>query len=346
MTAHSNIPHHPPPRRNSNLSTHSQPPPPPRPIDKVILRPPKLNIPNSGNVNVDVTSEIEGYMTPNDVKLSPVSNGVHYTAPNKQKFNFYLGNDKRRPGSNHSNSSNNSPSNHRRPIHYRKSNVPNTTEQNSEEHNSNNKNKSYPVTSRSGDASEFGNQPNAFTSFGLDNNQFNQARTYPSFESQGTEQDAYNEISEIGGRSNEHKSGSDFLADNDETHNRKNRPMPMVPPKPKPRPPVKPETSKKEDISSNGHPKVPVKPKVFHEDIKSHLENLPVMDGNVGGIPVLPDIKNTKISESAIGQNIRKKQVHTPPSRPPMKPVPRRQRSDHDVIQGSSAFEEENAITI
>ena len=274
MKPHSNIPHHPPPRRDNSVSSASQPPPPPRPTDKIILRPPKLNIGSSVNyTNTDGTTEIEGYMTPNDVKASPVISGVHYTAPNKPKFNFQNGNGNLRPSSNHSDSNSDSPRTPRKPKHYRRSNDSNSSDLKSGERNSNNSinygaavNRTIPNVV-SGLDNQGRKYPNGQFGLNVSDNQPTGTKNNSDSGLVGFEQDTYNEISEI-------DTASKIL------NNPTNKPVPMVLPKPRPRPPVKPSTETRDNSSIN-RPKFPLKPKALNKDATSEIGKLTAKEDNV-----------------------------------------------------------------
>ena len=386
---HSNIPHHPPPRRDNSMSSASQPPPPPRPTDKIILRPPKLNIGSSVNYsNTDGTTEIEGYMTPNDVKASPVISGVHYTAPNKPKFNFQNGNGNLRPSSNHSDSNSDSPRTPRKPKHYRRSNDSNSSDLKSGERNSNNSVKNGAAVDRnipnavSGSDNQGRKNPNGQFGSNVSDNQPTGTRPNPDSDLVGSEQDTYNEISEIDAASKT-------------LNNPTNKPVPMVLPKPRPRPSVKPSaetrddssinrpkfplkpkafnkdatcelgklTTKDDDVDEKGaksikltnnqsdttsivHPKIPMKPKAFNDDFKTKLgQQLPVKGDNLGDLAVV-ESKEFKPNEVENDRQQGVKQSLKPPLKPPMKPVPRRQKTDNQTARDNQAFVEENAITI
>lgn len=353
------MPHHPPPRRDNSVTTPTRPLPFPKPFAKEIVRPPNLNLDDVGNSNNDTSDGLEGYMTPSEAGVSTISNGVHYTAPNKPKFNFHLPNgvEKQRPTSNHSNGDNNdSPRGQRRPIHYRRSAA---STDSSETDRDSKQRSSQTWVKTPGSAVD-----SILNKFGHKNAR-NNNRVSKSYQMEGanstivsddanTESETYNEISELESKLNERRRNNERNAVADENSKRINRPQPKLPPKPKPRLSDKEKDGNVDDhTSSKSKPKIPLKPVTKHTDNETHIDNLHLANqsNRAGGVPVLPNLESAKSSEpNRIAQdeevNGEKKHILKPPLKPPMRPVPRRQKTETKVPQDNLGFEDDNVVTI
>ena len=350
------MPHHPPPRRDNSVTTPTRPLPLPKSFVKEIVRPPNLNFDDVGNSNNDTSDGLEGYMTPSETGVSTISNGVHYTAPQKTKFNFN-GVEKQRPKSNHSADDNNdSPRGQRRPIHYRRSAAStdsSETDRDSKQRSSQNM-VNTPSSAVDSILNKFGHKKARNNNRVSRSNQMEGANSTTVSGDANTESDTYNEISELESKLNERKRNNEWNAGAEENSKRINRPQPKLPPKPKPRLSEKEKDGNVDDhTSSKSKPKVPLKPVTKHSDIETHIDNVHSANQNdrAGGVPVLPNLESAKPSgPNRIAQDKEVdgdvKQILKSPLKPPMRPVPRRQKTETKIPQDNLGFEDDNVVTI
>ena len=321
-------------------------------------------------------NEVDGYETPNGVKVKTISNGVHYTAPDKPKFNFNVLNGEAKNTNNISKHSNESPRTPRKPKHYRRS----ATSNSSNEIDSSGK-ESHIFSSHSNNT-EFAENKNHMTG-ALDNT--------------GLGGDTYNEISEVSNKFNLNQDAYEPIS------NRVHKPKPKPPPMPKPRLPanetrsnvesdlkshlrtplkpiipkqrpgtqdtntqadteleshlmtkLKPVTDKfmEKDVatsasSADSKPKVPLKPKPNNVEVKSKLDKLLSVESRVG--EKSETAENNMGAQSSVDSDnhvVDKSKALRPPTRPPMRPVPRRQKSDRTAAHENPSFEEDTVVNI
>lgn len=352
------IPHHPPPRRENSKQSPVRPLPLPKHHDGEVVRPPNLNLDHSGDAVDPQPNEIDGYMTPNGVSVKTISNGVHYTAPDKPTFNLELL--KHKLQSNHPRnlsvgSNGDSPNSQRKPKHYRRSGAVNANRigsSNMEGHV--NESKEEPQSSRNNE------NLNRNENRGLTQNN-NQA--YESLDNGVVETETYNEISEVINRFNQGAQNNDQTRDTDTNTSKVSRPNPLLPPKPRPRSsvnsdnkpelnlscpkvPLRPRSHKNtdENVSSDHHPEVALKPTAKSNDIKSKLNDL-ISAENRTGVNACHTKDSTSIENNlrkTSNDQVKKKPTRPkPPTRPPMRPVPRRQ-----LAQDNPSFEKDNSVAI
>lgn len=373
-----NIPHHPPPRRDNSVTFPVRPPLLPGMLDRGPLRPPSLHLQASGSTGDNNPNEIDGYMTPNRVKVKTVSNGVHYTAPDKPRFDFNILDGAASNTNNSKTQRNESARPPRKPKHYRRSAASNFS------------NEIDSSVTESHFNSFHSNNPD----FAENNNHMNVAQDHTELEG-----DAYNEISEVINKFNLKPDANKFIS------NRVHKPKPKPPPMPKPRlptnetrsdgdsskpkshlkSPLKPVYSKlrpdihdtnaqgyselephlmpklkpvndkflEKDVASSAtltdsRPKVPLKPKPNHAELKSKLDKLLSVESRVGdGSETTDDNMDSKSPDQGDNDNhvVYKSKALRPPTRPPMRPVPRRQKAERNAHDNPS-FEEDTVVNI
>ena len=378
------VPHHPPPRRDNSVTSSVRPPPLPGTLDRGPLRPPNLNLQSFGTTGNTDSNEIDGYMTPNGVKVKTISNGVHYTAPDKPKFNFNVLNGGERTTRNSSTNASDNPRTPRKPKHYRRSAASNSSNE------VDNSNKESPINTPRGNEISFAEK---------------RTPVETNYDNKGLEGDTYNEISEVinkfnlGARDNEKTDVSETKP------NGVHKPIPKLPPKPKPRPhtnetglsmdgdqesqfrtPLKPVNHKlrshakdtnaqagseleshfrlprkpvnnkftEKDISAetliDSRPTVPLKPTVKNDEMKSKLDKLLSVESRVGGLsgPARDHMGEKSYDDNDDRDNnvANKSKALKPPTRPPLRPVPRRKKSEGKNAQDNPSFDEDTVINI
>ena len=261
--------------------------------------------------------------------MKTISSGVQYTAPDKPKFNFNVLNGAAGNAKDGLGDKNECPRTPRKPKHYRRSaasNSSNEVDTSGKESRSNIDHGTFhnhDFTGNKNKMHENGAQDNA----GL------------------VEGDTYNEISEVGNKFEQGVIGKNKKSNfNDTQPTRVHQPKPKPPPMPKPRIP----TNDARDLNDS-RPKVPLKPKANHSEsneLKSKLDKLLAVDNrNDNHSEKTPDYEGSKSTDNGDNHIGDKSKALKPPLRPPMKPVPRRQKSDKNVHE-NPAFEEDSVVII
>ena len=221
MPSGDNIPHHPPPHRDNSVTAPVRPPPLPGTLDRSPIRLPNLNLQPSGSTAGTDLNEIDGYMTPNGVvRVTTISNGVQYTAPDKPKFSFNVLNGAATTVKDGPFANNESPRTPRKPKHYSRSAASNSSNE--------------VDTSRTESRSNIDH--GKFDTHNFTGNKNNMHENGAHDNAGLVEGDTYNEISEVGNKFEQGFIGTDMKSNFNYTKPaRVHQPKPKPPPKPKPR---------------------------------------------------------------------------------------------------------------